>query len=244
MILPDLFANVESPLANTPNSWADLWHDCAQISRAEIFGARDALRPVYDNNGVISTQIDTPAVGMVGPNYARRRVAIVSVNPAGGSPRSASTDNDRKLYELFKQIRDEQSPHPSTFEALNAQFMACVPEWRIAYQYVNNIVDALNLTLDDICYLYVVPFRTAGDKGSAMPEVFTDKGHSLHLSRQLESLRPSLVIAMDRPSQRYLNSWAAGKESLTNVFYFTRKRDAHQERRALLADLKRLAFSV
>lgn len=222
---------------------AGLWHDCAQVSRTDIFGAEDSLRPTYENDGVISNQIDTPAVGMVGPNYVQRRVAIVSVNPAGGSSRSTSTDNDRKLYDLFKKVRDEKAPNPSTFEALNSQFIACVPEWRIAYQYLNSIVAALNISLNEVCYLYLVPFRTVGDKGSTMPAVYTDKGFCIHLSRQLKALHPSLVIAMDRPSQRYLNSWAAGNESLTKVFYFTRKRDAHQERRALLSELNRLAFT-
>jgi len=67
---------------------------------------------------------------------------------------------------------------------------------------------------------------------------FAAAGYARHLYRQLQLLRPGLIIAMDRLSERYALKWAAEQANQPVVFYFTRKRDAHAERKLLLAEIR------
>ena len=71
-----------------------------------------------------------------------------------------------------------------------------------------------------------------------MPDEFTCAGYERHLRRQLDILRPGLIIAVDRPSERFSRTWAGAQTDESDVFYYTRRRDAHAERKLLLAELR------
>jgi hypothetical protein len=222
---------------------AVLWHRCAQIRRSEVFSEADVLRPTYNDDLRMEAQVDVPAVGTVGRNYAHHGIAFVSVNPAGGKPTSSSTVSDDHLYDAFRRVRDADTSSDITeaFESMVAQFGICVPSWTIWRQYIGPILGALNVRFDDVCYLYLVPFRTRGDAGSSMSAQFTRSAYEEHLERQLSTTRPTLLVAVDRPSETYCRLWAKGATDSAEVFYYTRKRDAHAERQVLLTQLARYA---
>ena len=215
---------------------ADLWHDAAQITRRHIFGPSDSLRPVYpDENRVLLDQIDVPAVGMVGPSY-RSDLAILSVNGAGGKIDHRSLPSSDTMYEAVRRLRDAASGASAleAFEVLNQAVMASMPDWGVTRQHIGKILEAADKSLEEISYLYLVPFRTRGDAGSRIPDAFLDAGYRHHLVRQLRCVAPALIIAIDRPSERAALRYRE-EAPTTEVIYCTRKHDAHAERARTLA---------
>jgi hypothetical protein len=219
---------------------ASLWHAGAQMIRTDIFGRADPLRPSYETSGSVVEQVSVPAMGMVGPSYLPGSLAFVSVNPAGGKPGAKSSLVDDDLYRMVEQLRDarDESSQLKSFEGLAKCFVASMPTWTIWRQYLDPVLAAISKTLAECAYLYLVPFRTRGDAGSSLPDEFAAAGYARHLYKQLQLLRPGLVIAVDRPSERYSLKWAAERADKPVVFYFTRKRDAHAERKLLLAEIR------
>ena len=114
--------------------------------------------------------------------------------------------------------------------------IASIPDWGVAKQHTQKILDAAQKSLDDIAYLYLVPFRTRGDAGSTMDQAYLDAGYSRHLVQQLRAVAPKIIIAIDRPSERAAHRYRR-EAPHTNVIYYTRKRDAHAERAKTLAVL-------
>jgi hypothetical protein len=222
----------------TRQQLANLWREAAQITRKDIFGPRDALRPVYSlKDNILTDQIDIPAVGMVGPNYGGK-LAILSVNGAGGKDNSLSLPSSDRMYAAFRHLRDATpgAPALAAFEALNTAVIASIPDWGVAKQHTQKILDAAQKSLDDIAYLYLVPFRTRGDAGSTMDQAYLDAGYSRHLVQQLRAVAPKIIIAIDRPSERASHRYRR-EAPHTNVIYYTRRRDAHAERTKTLAAL-------
>ena len=180
---------------------AELWHECAQLSRRDIFGPADKLRPKYKRHS-LGWQIDVATFGMVGGDYDQNGVVILSVNPAGGKYDNTSDFLDDRVYERFRDVRDP-SPNASareTFEAINDAYRSAMPRWTITRHY-RKIWTALGKHVDDFSFLQVVPFRTAGDNGSSMSREYIMKGYERHLKKQLFLLAPGMIIAMDRPSK-------------------------------------------
>ena len=219
------------------NQVAELWHEGARLSRKDVFGQNDELRPEYEN-GHLNWQTDVVAVGMVGTDYRPGGLILLSVNPAGGKAEFGSNDLSDKTYERYKDLRRTGNPL-SRFEKSNRALIASVPRWRITRQYYNRILESTGKRLSDVSLLYVVPFRTSGDNGSAMKSAYLDNGYTKHLQRQLEVLSPGHIIAMDRPSERAALAYRGDSGSEVKVIYFTRKRDAHPERDDTLRNIAR-----
>lgn len=218
---------------------AELWHTSAQLRRSDVFGQADPLRPIYRAPCSLVAQVDIPAVGTVGPRYAPGGVVLVSVNPAGGKETSKATPIDDRLYDAFASLHAARAPDiEAAFETLVRVFAESVPTWKITQQYVTKILSALGLQFDAVSYLYVVPFRTRDDAGSKIPPVFIHAGYEKHLRAQLDLLQPRLIVALDKPTYDCSQIWAAQQVTAAEAFYFTRKRDAHMERRALLQQLE------
>jgi len=218
--------------------WAQLWHTCSQVSREDIFGPDDPLRPIYPIKTPLEGEVDIPAIGMVGPNYSEGGVVVVSVNPAGGSANSKFLPSSGDIYMTIDALRhapDDQSLL-AEFERVNDSFIHSMPEWPIWNQYVARLLAATGNTLAAIAYLYLVPFRTIKDEGSKMNNAagkrYCTEGYQRNLHRQLEVLRPRLILCVDRLSEEFCRLWA--KNNSAEVIYFTRKRDAHAERADLL----------
>ena len=230
---------------------AELWQECANITREDIFGADDALRPVYKRT-LLNWQIDVAAVGMVGERYEPGGIVILSVNPAGGKENYQSNHSPSRkqrsdeMYERMKDLRNADSVLLA-FEESNKAILNNYPDWASMANYCNEILTAVNRVFRDIAYLHVVPFRTIGDKGSEMNASEVGKsylinGFGKHLKRQLDILAPSHIITVDRPSEDAANRYQLFDRNV-RVTYFTRGRAAHGRRADTLKELSAMYSS-
>ena len=202
---------------------AELWHKGAGLRREDIFGTDDVLRPEYEHRS-LERQIDVTAVGMVGVDYERGGIAILSVNPAGGKVAFRSDSLSDRMYERFREL---QNPRPNVpllqvFEDVNSAVLCSFPDWTITKNHYNKILSVTGKRFDDISFLYVVPFRTKDDKGSAMRHRFVMNGYEKHLKRQLALLAPRVVVAMDRPSEVVAKYYKNESAPETTVCYWSR----------------------
>lgn len=210
---------------------ARLWHERAQLTRVEIFGAaEESTRPTS-----MPSQVDVCVPGMVGRTYGARGVVIASVNPAGGRDGFTPTSGDDELYRAAGKIRE--SANVDLFEKLNRAFEIGMPSWGAQWRVVNRILKAIQQPLSNIGYPYLVPFRSRGDAGTSLRQEVFDRGYTTGFRNILSCLLPAYLIAVDRPSER---ACLRARKELgldCEIIYFTRKRDAHAEQAAVLAEL-------
>ena len=223
---------------------AELWQQCANLTREDIFGPDDDLRPMY-RRSLLNWQIDVTAVGMVGKNYEPGGLAILSVNPAGGKENyqsNHSTSRKQRANEMYERMRDLRNSKYilHAFEKSNEAILNDYPDWGSMANYCRDILRAVNRNFNDISYLHVVPFRTKGDKGSTINKRYLDNGYDKHLKNQLGMLSPSHIIAVDRPSETAAKRYQHEHDPQMKVTYFTRKHDAHLGRDETLKKLSRV----
>ena len=228
---------------------AELWHECAKITREDIFGPEDTIRPAYKRT-LLNWQIDVTAVGMVGQRYEPGGLVILSVNPAGGKDNYQSNHSPSKkkradeMYERMRNLRNADRILDA-FEKSNSAILNNYPDWGSMTDYCNQILDSANKVFRDIAYLHVVPFRTRGDKGSEMNSSEVGKsylrsGFYIHVKRQLDILSPSHVIAVDRSSEDAANLYQRLFDPDMTVTYFTRGHTAYAQRTDTLKELSRI----
>ncbi len=227
---------------------AELWRQGAQLARGDIFGSDDSLRPVYEGQSALEDQVDIAGVGMVGARYPSGGLAILSINPAGGSRTSRTDFRSDRMYERFKDLRDavEGDCAVDAFEDSNKAFIASMRHWGSMTGYLTQIQGAMKWNHEDIAYLYVVPFRTRGDKGSRMTQSrrgrdHIEQGYRKHLKGQLDLLSPGLIVAMDKPSYDTAVRYRDEVSPTMDVEYFPRKRDDHSGRKEALRRLGKYA---
>lgn len=216
---------------------AELWRECARITREEIFGPEDALRPNYKRKSV-RWEADVTAVGMIGRNYAPGGLVILSVNPAGGKHDYNPRHTANSMYERLKCLENSLNALDA-FEKVNCAFIEDFSNWRITNDHYNKILKASNKAIDDIAFVHVVPFRTRCDKGSTMSKRYLDNGYNRHLLRQLRLLEPSHIIAMDRPSENAARKFKKDSRSKVRVIYYNRGYHASDIRKKALKKLNR-----
>ena len=223
---------------------AELWCRCARLRRTDIFGPADPLRPSYARPGNLAWQVGVAAVGMVGANYKSGGLAFLSINPAGGSEHFRTNQLSERMYQGFKGLQNPTEPggELTAFEEMNAAVLPSMPYWASMGKNLEKIREAMKWRYEDIAYLYVVPFRTKGDKGSAMAgsqrgRSYIEQGYEKHLKGQLALLSPGKIIAMDRPSNEIAERYRDEEVPELDVVYFTRKPDAHAERDKILQQL-------
>ncbi len=216
---------------------AELWQLCATLTRKDIFGEDDDLRPKYKCSA-INWEADVTAVGMVGKNYEPRGLVILSVNPAGGKCDYRPRPDAERMYRRLKRLRNSQNALDD-FEKVNRAFAKDFSNWRITNHHYSKILKATKKAINDIAFVHVVPFRTRCDKGSTMSRRFLDNGYDNHLFRQLDLLAPKHIIAMDRPSERAAIRFKEESGSKIAVNYYNRGYHASDARKKTLKKIKR-----
>jgi hypothetical protein len=201
------------------------------VTRSEIFGDETVLLPIQNANDGL-----TAAPGYVGPGYRPGGLVIVSVNPAGGKDGASSGASDTALYKSFRDLRDAGSFSAivEAFERVNALWAEQMPSWDVYQQHTRNILAANGAGLLEIAYIYVVPFRTRGDVAAKIKSNMLDRALVKFLE-QLDAMQPSKIVAMDRMAEAASKRWVENRTGQTELWYYTRKRDAHSERREILA---------
>lgn len=213
---------------------AELWYECAQLRRTDIFGPVDELRPEYERRN-LQWQVDVPVFGIVGAHYGRDGVVILSVNPAGGKRSFESSYLDDQVYERCRELRDLKpgSSRREAFEAMNSAYRSAMlqPHWTITRKHYVKILKALGKQVDEISFLQMVPFRTRDDNGSGMRPEYIVSGYERSLKRQLTLLAPGVVIAMDTPSRNIAQLHKMECSPETTVCYWTRRRNVSDAER-------------
>lgn len=216
---------------------AKLWHDRAKVTRQGIFGSADvSLRPV-----ATLSQADVAVPGMVGENYESGGLAIVSVNPAGGKDDFRPTLGDAKLYEAAKAIG--HSDDVRTFEQMNQAYRLGMPSWGAQWRHINAILTETHRSLWQLAYPYLVPFRTRGDKGSALKQDVVDWGYQSGFVEIMRELQPDLVIPVDRHSETAVYRLKSETSMPFEIVYYTRQQNAHAIRAATLQRIAGHSFS-
>ena len=213
------------------HAWSAAAHRRASLTRAEIFGDDEILMP--------KTELEdarTAVPGMVGFDYEAGGFLLLSINPAGGRDGAESRLSDRAMYSAFRTFA--QSGALADFEHVNEIVGREMPTWTVYRQHTKPILDALTVKVRHIAYVNVVPFRTRGDQGAKIPSKYVYQSVDLGLHAQLVALSPKLIVALDRHSERVANLLRAQTKDPWHVVYYTRKRDAHADRRATLSILE------
>jgi len=225
---------------NFQESLARSWRNRATVSRAEVFGVEDPLRP----NSNLS-DVDTAAPGMVGPNYQLGGIVLLSINPAGGKDDAVGSTADKKMYQTFRDLRVASPPESvNCFETLNNTFQDELPGWAIYGRHIAPILNALNASLTEIAYIYVIPFRTRGDKAALIRPGMVENAWNAGLAQQLSVLQPGTIVALDLSSNKIAERYAQSKMRNVKIWYYPRKRDAHAARKALLQSMGAVAVSI
>lgn len=174
----------------------------------------------------------------MGADYRPGGVCLLSVNPAGGKDDYQATENDCLIYEAAAVLAaaDEQTAE-AALSNLSSAFIGAMPRWGSQWRHVKAILTALDLPVSAIAYLYLIPFRTRGDKGSRLPLSVIERGAALGMENLLDALAPGLVVAMDEPSSRIAARWSNQDAKKRLFLYYTRKLDAHADRAATLKRL-------
>lgn len=205
----------------------------ATTTRQMIFGMPDVLMPVSEPVDAI-----TAAPGLVGSHYRSGGVLILSVNPAGGKDDRVSSSDDHFMYAAFRELASASDAElESKFKILNQIIVEQMPSWGVYKRYTAPILKALDLELAEIAYIYAVPFRTRGDHGAKIAPEIVDRAYDTGLGQQLSVLAPSMIIPIDRHSERMTHRYVASCETPPEFQYFTRQRSDHTGRRATLAKL-------
>ena len=217
---------------------ADLWRKCATLTRSDIFGHEDSNRPRYIRAD-LQWQVEIVALGFVGVNYRPGRLAILSVNPAGGKADYESDSRANEVYERFRALRDPED-FLDSFEQANRAVLTSIQHWGSTARHCDRILDSVRMNFEDIAFLYVVPFRIADDAGTRMKREYLANGFTRHLRRQLDVLTPGHIVAIDRPSERAALGYQRENDTDMRVTYYTRSYSAEQERLKTLCTLSRI----
>ena len=134
-----------------------LWLN-TQISREQIFGSADRL----PHGGRSDARDMWP--GYVGPKYRPGGLVLVANFPAGGTVAYADTARaarDGPFYELISAFKRANSvSRAAAFEALNRHVAETLPQWGI-YRIVRVVLEAAGVSLDEVAYINLVPYRIA-----------------------------------------------------------------------------------
>lgn len=217
---------------------AQLWHERAKLTRHDIFGSAElSLRPV-----AAASQADVAVPGAVGEGYEKGGLAIVSVNPAGGKDDFQPTSGDAQLYEAAKAIA--RTSNVESFEQMNRAYSLGMPSWGAQWRHINAILSATRQNVWQLAYPYLVPFRTRGDKGSALKQDVIDRGFQSGFVEIMQELQPALVIPVDRHSEAVICRLKGVTSMSFEVIYYTRQQNAHAVRKATLRKIAEHSFTT
>jgi hypothetical protein len=209
----------------------------ARLRRSDLAVDIDRLRPTS-----AQAHVDIAVPGYVGARYKPGNLCLVSVNPAGGKDNYRPTAGDDRIYSAAAELAAAEGAAAGAAMAKLAQAFVCsMPTWGSQWQHVSAILRAAGAGLEEICYVYLLPYRTRGDSGSALSSAVLARAYQQGFADVLAAIDPKRTIAMDRPSQAACIRWADDGDQRARPLYYTRKRDAHGERQAFLAALRAAA---
>ena len=185
---------------------AEFLHRCVRIEREAIFGPDDAEKwlPKYLNEDA-----STMFAGYVGPRYVPGKgIVLIAINPGGGGDSySRRTPEDERFYPLLHKFKTaDRSNAQKAFEDINDRFKEMVQRWNI-WRIIEPTLDAAGLSLEQVAYVNLVPYRTRGDK---MPPVSARKSAFERIVEPMfEILDPKAIVALGKKAGTIQQLWQA-----------------------------------
>lgn len=178
---------------STTSIFVKPFHEAANISRAALYGSTDD--PQMPRN--LQDDARVPFLGFCGPRYQQGGFVFLAINPGGGGDAyTARTPQDRELIPLIEKFVASDIEHAdATFTRMRDRYAAHVQSWNL-WRIMKPTLAACNQAIDQICYLNVFPYRTAGD---VLPsKVALRRAWSLVTGRLLAEFKPSNLVALGK----------------------------------------------
>ena len=185
---------------------AEFLQRCVRIEREAIFGPDDAEKwlPKYLNEDA-----STMFAGYVGPRYVPGKgIVLVAINPGGGRDSySRRTPEDERFYPLLQKFKTaDRSNAQKAFEDINDRFKGMVQRWNI-WRIIEPTLDAAGLSLEQVAYVNLVPYRTRGDK---TPPVSARKSAFERIVEPMfKILDPKAIVALGKKAGTIQQLWQA-----------------------------------
>jgi hypothetical protein len=231
----------DASIAGHRQIFARAWHKALRLTRAAIFQEEDALRPVYrDPAGTPAQQIDIPNPGMVGPRF-RDTLVIMAANPHGGRATYTSSPRNDALYAALRDMqatRWDSAEAFAAFNAVNTAFAASLQERSADWQATQEILDAARHALDEVVFLYAVPFRTKDDRGNRMPITYVEEAWYEYAYAMLDVIWPAAIVALDATAERIALQFRV-KSFGMQMFRYPREKNADAQRQYVLAEIRK-----
>lgn len=154
--------------------------------------------------------------------------------PGGRKDDYGPAADDVALYDAYRAFARTGSQ--ASFSEASGLFAKQMRAWRIYTQRVAPILHAARTSIERIAYAYVAPFRVRDDSAALIKESAQRAAYDAGLGALLDALDPGLLICLDRVSEGCALRHVAGRPGC-RVKYYTRKRDAHQQRRETLREI-------
>ncbi|MBX7134183.1 MAG: hypothetical protein K1X67_16040 [Fimbriimonadaceae bacterium] len=181
-------------------------HVNTQISRQDIFGLAEAqCRPMH-----LPGDSATMFAGFVGTRYTPGEgIVLLAINPGGGGDAyTERTAEDRVFFPLLERFKAARGHAvPSAFEAVNQAFAPIVRGWNL-WRILGPTLEAAGLTLEEVAYMNLVPYRTRGDK---MPPVAAQQAAWTRIIQPtLGVLEPRAIVTLGKKAGSVVDRFHAG----------------------------------
>ena len=155
-----------------------------------------ACRRCFQGLSVAPSLIDIAQPRWVGSRYAsaKRRVAVVMLNPGSGASRTDGADE--RSRQLIRAFADGSGSLDAVFEHQAAD----MPNWGRGGRFLPFCIDGLGLRLDEIAFANVAWCGTYGDRypGKMLEDCF-----NRHAEKLLSILDPHVVLLSGCKTHRF-----------------------------------------
>lgn len=178
--------------SNLTEQTAKLWHEIAHIPQDEFFVGNDHKKPTN-----IIEDAQTIAPGLVGKNYKKGGIVLMSVNPGGGTDAyTARTPQDKELYTNLRKFRDAKTTEDiiERYNELQSCWLRVQKQFNIGQKLLPAVLKACNVTFEDVAHLNIFLMRTKNDQAPTIP--MYRASWNLAVKRQLDILEPAHIILL------------------------------------------------
>jgi hypothetical protein len=134
-----------------------------------------------------------PQFGYVGKHYEQRRVLLLAINPGNG-PRQYQNAGDTVVMPFLQQFATERSPE--AFMAAQNAYRSVCQGWLIWGRECGAVLQAGNITLDDIAFSNALPWRTG--KESRFSKYTARCAATVYAGPLIDELQPNVIVAVGK----------------------------------------------
>ena len=167
---------------------ATLWREVALLTPGPLLRASGNL---HDREHSFDR---LPQPGFVGRSYAKGGFLILGLNPAAGG--DGTSPDDLRQYKLLKFLAEATDANVmGAFEELMTHLGRFMPRWNIIKNNgINAILNAHQLSIDEVAYLNVCKWRTKSSNLS----VGVKAESWCETKEQIELLQPGRILVLGK----------------------------------------------